>query len=882
MTSGRVAAGSEPTLTATDSDAFGQHDATTSVRIPDRLEQRYAVQRQLPERGAEALLLLARDRQEDREVVLKLYRRRVSRSSVMALVSKGAVKHIVKIHDYGVADGQSYEVLEWIPLGSMIRFVDGNGGQLGFETTVQVVDELAGAIHSMHELSSPPLAHADIKPANVLVRTEEPLDLVLADFGLATIRSDHLVSDRATPRWASPQSHKGLLMPEGDWWSLGAITYWCLTGRVLGGALEDAAYVLELEHRSVPLDGLPEDPDRDWSLLLRGLLTRSSSDRWGNSEVSAWLAGQQPALGAEWQPDPEPVAVTVTVEREADLDPIRFLDVDYATPRELGVALARHWAEAVDLLRSSAALSALTKCLADHAGATHDMDLVPAVERICALDKSAEYRTAALITRLAPGLTPTFRGADISRTGLAGLCDQGAAAPSGTAAAKVRQLAEQRLLPAYLGASGAKEYPRLADRWDAEVELWCSALQARKQKAQDDDWARARCLVLGALTNPMAEQKLRRRAQAAATPEANRQLWFRQLLAQSASHPGNAVAVLALAATAAQQTKDQRAEAEATAEARARARAARAVARTPRTRTMLMWCLLAQVPLAAISVVFQVLPAFGWQPLWSAAEVLEAWVFLGPLVGTWLAYATAPWFVLPLLVVSLLLVARSRPTREGNDVAVARHQAEWWLMEVAIVLTVMTVPVVVPFAVWSLVRAMRYHAPEEFRTRSALRNLSFVFSGTTLLYGVLLLLQVPPLGVAQVLHLDQLPAWAAWRMNVVAHGDQYVVFDPVLVATWFGVEPGPNGQGWWVMVTLLIMVGAGILWWAAANTYRRKQQVDRTLMGWLLPVGIIGTIDFAITYLWLGRALWLDLLIIGAAGFLLSRAAKAGPKGDTK
>ena len=79
-------------------------------------------------------------------------------------------------------------------------------------------------------------------------------------------------------------------------------------------------------------------------------------------------------------------------------------------------------------------------------------------------------------------------------------------------------------------------------------------------------------------------------------------------------------------------------------------------------------------------------------------------------------------------------------------------------------------------------------------------------------------------------------------------------------------------------VTLLIMVGASFLWWAAANTYRRNQQIDRTLMGWLLPVGIVGTIDFAITYLWLGRALWLDLLIIGAAAYLLSRAAKASPK----
>ena len=69
-------------------------------------------------------------------------------------------------------------------MGSIQDWARDRGGKLDKETLRKVLEEIASALAYLHGLGSG-IAHRDIKPANVLVRSEKPLDLVLADFGLA-------------------------------------------------------------------------------------------------------------------------------------------------------------------------------------------------------------------------------------------------------------------------------------------------------------------------------------------------------------------------------------------------------------------------------------------------------------------------------------------------------------------------------------------------------------------------------------------------------------------------------------------------------------------------------------------------------------------------
>ena len=83
--------------------------------------------------------------------------------------------------------------------------------------------ELSNAIAAFHAVG---LAHHDIKPENVLVRAESPLDLVLGDFGLAVVasRTTHYVTNRnATIAFQAPETMKqvGGEPRERNYWALG-------------------------------------------------------------------------------------------------------------------------------------------------------------------------------------------------------------------------------------------------------------------------------------------------------------------------------------------------------------------------------------------------------------------------------------------------------------------------------------------------------------------------------------------------------------------------------------------------------------------------------------------------------------------------------------
>ncbi|GIJ48360.1 hypothetical protein Val02_52460 [Virgisporangium aliadipatigenens] len=268
------------------------------VNLPPELVDRYEVERDLGA-GGEADTLLARDRATGEHAVVKIYRREVrAAEATLARLTGADPRHLVRLLDWGRGDGYLWETLEYAVHGSLedLRRQQG-GGAWPDESVLRVVAQVAPAIAYAHSLG---LVHRDVKPGNILVRGVAPVDLVLADFGLAAVlnASREMRSGSRTCAYAAPEAAIGDTSTALDWWSLGIVVHELLTGlnpfqRLDGSWQSDAMIVRELTVHDIDLSRIR---DRRWHLLCRGLLTRAPEERWGAEQVSAWCAGASPAV----------------------------------------------------------------------------------------------------------------------------------------------------------------------------------------------------------------------------------------------------------------------------------------------------------------------------------------------------------------------------------------------------------------------------------------------------------------------------------------------------------------------------------------------------------------------------------------------------------
>ena len=174
-------------------------DGTGFSPLPDELSGNYRLVRQLAAGGAEAALFEVAEIATGVIRILKLYHRHVTlRGEALLRIQSIDPAHVVHLVDYGqLADGRWFEVQERIEAGTLVDYRSSDS--LTERDLHEVVAELGSAIAAFHRAG---LAHHDIKPENILVRSVSPLDLVLGDFGLSSCPT----AAPTTPPTATPPS----------------------------------------------------------------------------------------------------------------------------------------------------------------------------------------------------------------------------------------------------------------------------------------------------------------------------------------------------------------------------------------------------------------------------------------------------------------------------------------------------------------------------------------------------------------------------------------------------------------------------------------------------------------------------------------------------
>jgi serine/threonine protein kinase len=138
--------------------------------------------------------------------------------------------HIVHVLDFGVEGGTPFLVMEYAARGS-VRTRYPKGSRLPLETIIAYVKQVADALSYLHEEKK--LVHRDVKPENVLLRTDQ--DLLLSDFGIvvAAHTTGSLIVENLTGTlsYMAPEQFEGKPRPASDQYALGMTVYEWFCGK---------------------------------------------------------------------------------------------------------------------------------------------------------------------------------------------------------------------------------------------------------------------------------------------------------------------------------------------------------------------------------------------------------------------------------------------------------------------------------------------------------------------------------------------------------------------------------------------------------------------------------------------------------------------------
>lgn len=196
--------------------------------------------------------------------------------------------NVVKVFDFGEAEGQPYIAMEFLPGGSLADRVR-KGGPLPPAEAVSVVAQLAAAVAHAHAKG---VVHRDIKPANVLLAADGSVRLT--DFGLAKIGRSDLTATGAvmgTPSYMSPEQAAGKVREVGtpaDVYALGAVLYDLLTGAPPYRAESVAGTIQQVLTADLvpPRERNPSVP-RDLEVICRKCLERDPARRYSTAQALA-------------------------------------------------------------------------------------------------------------------------------------------------------------------------------------------------------------------------------------------------------------------------------------------------------------------------------------------------------------------------------------------------------------------------------------------------------------------------------------------------------------------------------------------------------------------------------------------------------------------
>jgi serine/threonine-protein kinase len=263
----------------------------------------------------------AHDQQLDRRVAVKIPDRRLAADPAFVerfrreARSAGRLSHpnVAQVFDYGVADGQPYLVMEFVPGETLAQRLRREGA-LPSDEARRIGAGVAEALHEAHEAG---IVHRDVKPGNIMLTPQDGVKVL--DFGIAAAAADGRMTGTGqvlgTPTYMAPEQAAGKGSTRAsDVYSLGVVLYEMLAGRPPFDAESPLAVATaHVQRDPEPLERLAPDADEGVIAACRAAMAKDPGERPASAAaLAALLRGDATppegtaVLGAEGSPTPPP------------------------------------------------------------------------------------------------------------------------------------------------------------------------------------------------------------------------------------------------------------------------------------------------------------------------------------------------------------------------------------------------------------------------------------------------------------------------------------------------------------------------------------------------------------------------------------------------
>jgi tRNA A-37 threonylcarbamoyl transferase component Bud32 len=213
------------------------------------------------------------------------------------LVARLTHPNIVPVHDFGEASGWAFIVMEYIEGGTLRDLLveaEETGRRPDLGRTLELLYQAALALDFAHGHG---IIHRDVKPGNMLLRTED--QLLLTDFGIATMLEANKAFSRSganvgTPQYMAPEQGLPDMAVDGraDIYALGVVMFQCVVGRLPFASETAVAIMLRHIHEPVPRPSalVPGVPPAVEHIILRALAKDPAARYQRAREMAAHLA----------------------------------------------------------------------------------------------------------------------------------------------------------------------------------------------------------------------------------------------------------------------------------------------------------------------------------------------------------------------------------------------------------------------------------------------------------------------------------------------------------------------------------------------------------------------------------------------------------------